>query len=73
MSLTAAEDADLRRLTSFDRINFLDMRGQTRLQELRLRDRRATVRPVDEPIEHLTVLHVGARRQPRLRCSIYPT
>ena len=73
MALTAAEDADLRRLASFDRINFLDIRGQTRLHELRLRDRRADVRPVGESVEHLTILEARARRAEHLHCSVYPT
>jgi hypothetical protein len=73
MALTEAEDADLRRLASFDRIGFLDVRGQTRLHDLRLRDRRVEVRPVTESVEHLAVLDANVRRAHRLQCTIYPT
>jgi hypothetical protein len=72
MGLTAVEDADLRRLASFDRLGFLDVRGSHRLATLRSRDRRTEIREVTEPIDHLSpVVRPGApNRGPR--CAVYP-
>ena len=70
MGLTPTEDADLRRLASFDRIGFLDDAGTDQLQQLRERDRRDQVREVTETLEQYSPLrHL---RQPSARCSIYP-
>jgi hypothetical protein len=73
MTLTTAEDADLRRLASFDRIGFLDLRGQTRLHELRTRDRRTEVRAVSESVEHLTTVTSARRPSRGAWCAIYPS
>lgn len=71
MGLTPIEDADLRRLASFDRIGFLDPSGREQLHQLRERDRRTAVREVSEVIEHHAPLrHLEPRR--RAYCSIYP-
>lgn len=71
MGLTAMEDADLRRLASFDRIGFLDPSGQAQLQHLRARDRRGQIREVGESVEQLAPLrHLNAAEP--VRCSIYP-
>lgn len=71
MGLTPMEDADLRRLASFDRIGFLDDSGRQQLQVLRARDRRGAVREVTEAVEQFAPLrHVGP--QPAVHCSIYP-
>ena len=71
MTLTATEDADLRRLASFDRIGFLDEAGALQLQRLRARDRRAQVREVAEVVEHFAPLrHLDTHRP--AYCSIYP-
>ncbi|MFL6239983.1 MAG: hypothetical protein ACJ735_10895 [Actinomycetes bacterium] len=72
MALTTSEDADLRRLASFDRIGFLDVRGQTRLHELRARDRRTVVRDVDESVENLAPLRYGGRPLRGATCAVYP-
>jgi hypothetical protein len=72
MALTPDEDADLRRLASFDRLGFLEMRGRTRLSELRGRDRREQVRPVEDSVEHLSTLQRGGVRARGARCTIYP-
>jgi hypothetical protein len=72
MALTPAEDADLRRLASFDRLGFLDVRGSHRLASLRSRDRRTEIRVVDEPVEHLALVpHAGASNR-GARCAVYP-
>jgi hypothetical protein len=72
MGLTPAEDADLRRLASFDRLGFLDIRGMHRLAALRDRDRRTEIRTVTDPVDHLSmVIRPGAaNRGPR--CAVYP-
>jgi hypothetical protein len=71
MALTAEEDADLRRLESFERTGFLTTDGLERLNELRERDRRSDVRPVEDNETAGTAPHLG--RPPRLAdCWAYP-
>jgi len=72
MGLTPAEDADLRRLASFDQLGFLDVRGTHRLAALRSRDRRTEIRVVDDPVDHLPpVARAGASNR-GARCAVYP-
>ncbi|MDQ1746042.1 MAG: hypothetical protein QOD07_305 [Frankiaceae bacterium] len=72
MGLTPAEDADLRRLASFDRLGFLDVRGMHRLAGLRARDRRTEIRTVTDTVDHLPMVsrQGAANRGPR--CAVYP-
>ena len=71
MGLTPLEDADLRRLASFDRIGFLEEHGQLQLRRLRERDRRTEVRQVAEAVEsHAPLRHLVTTRP--AYCSIYP-
>jgi len=72
MALTPAEDADLRRLASFDRLGFLDVRGSHRLATLRSRDRRTDIRSVADPVEHLSVVARASAPSRGARCAIYP-
>ena len=70
MSLTAAEDADLRRLAAFDALGFLDAHGQMRLRALRARDRRLVVRDVDSLVERFPLIRPPAAVEKL--CSVYP-
>jgi hypothetical protein len=72
MGLTPAEDADLRRLASFDRLGFLDVRGSHRLASLRSRDRRTEIRLADEPIDHLSLVPRAGTPNRGARCGVYP-
>ncbi|MBV9097062.1 MAG: hypothetical protein JO079_03300 [Frankiaceae bacterium] len=72
MGLTPAEDADLRRLASFDRLGFLDIRGMHRLAALRDRDRRTHIRPVEDVVDHLTMVTRPGASSRGARCAIYP-
>jgi hypothetical protein len=72
MSLTIAEDYDLRRLAMFDRVGFLDDGGVARLSELRARDRRREVRAVEDPVEHLPALRQLDPRPRTNTCTVYP-
>lgn len=72
MALTPAEDADLRRLASFDRLGFLDVRGSHRLASLRSRDRRTEIRLVDESIDHLPLVARAGTPNRGARCGVYP-
>ncbi|MDQ1685079.1 MAG: hypothetical protein QOC82_1816 [Frankiaceae bacterium] len=73
MALTPAEDADLRRLTSFDKFGFLDVRGSHRLATLRSRDRRTEIRAVTDPVEHLSLVMRPSAPARGARCAVYPT
>jgi len=72
MGLTPAEDADLRRLASFDRFGFLDVRGTHRLAALRGRDRRTEIRAVSDPVDHLSLVVRPGAPSRGARCAIYP-
>jgi hypothetical protein len=72
MGLTPAEDADLRRLASFDRYGFLDVRGSHRLAALRGRDRRTEIRTVSDPIDHLSLVVRPGVPSRGPRCAVYP-
>jgi hypothetical protein len=73
MGLTPAEDADLRRLASFDRLGFLDVRGSHRLATLRGRDRRTEIRTVSDPVDHLSVVIRPGAPNRGARCAVYPS
>jgi hypothetical protein len=72
MGLTPAEDADLRRLASFDRLGFLDVRGSHRLAALRSRDRRVEIRAVEERVDHLSVVPRRGLPARAVSCGVYP-
>jgi len=72
MGLTPAEDADLRRLASFHRLGFLDIRGTHRLAALRDRDRRTEIRQVDDPVDHLPMVSRPGAPSRGPRCAVYP-
>jgi len=72
MALTPAEDADLRRLASFDRLGFLDVRGSHRLATLRSRDRRTEIRSVGDPVDHLSLIVRPGAPSRGPRCAVYP-
>ena len=72
MGLTPAEDADLRRLASFDRFGFLDVRGTHRLAALRSRDRRTEIRTVTDPVDHLSPVARPGVSNRGTRCAVYP-
>lgn len=72
MGLTPKEDADLRRLASFDRFGFLDVRGTHRLAALRSRDRRTEIRAVTDAVDHLSMVIRPGVPSRGARCAIYP-
>jgi hypothetical protein len=73
MALTKAEDDDLRRLTAFDRIGFLNDAAARRLADLRARDRREGVRPFADRLELVSPLRRLSGGDQASLCSVYPT
>jgi hypothetical protein len=74
MTLTQAEDADLRRLAAFHDLGFLRHEATRRYAELRRRDRRANVRPVTEMLVRAVPFASSGDGTVRLGrpCLVYP-